>query len=647
MPNNKIKIKEGKSSLSEFVRRQLPTDEEAEKFEEYVEAEAKEEHIKDSLAEIYQDDDGKMVDVKKLEVKKHRGFVFRFLTMIFCTFIIAGGVYLGYYYFYLAAGKGQPPVELAIQAPAEVIAGQEFFYTVNYKNNDYVEIKNLELRLTLPESFIFLESQPEANQKNNLWQIEKLGAHRSDTIKIKGKIIAEDLTSHQLAAELVYQPANFSSEFKKSTSFTTMVNGLGINFNIISSSSVLVGQENELTIKYQAQEENYLNNFRLTLEPLENLEIIKQTSSATTSGQQVLPANVWQINKIGLSAEELKIKFKISQKKTNQQELALKFESPIEQDNQPRYFLFYKKIISFEVVKSNLNLTLIINGSQADQGIDFGQVLNCSIVFANKEENPLKDLVIMAVLESDFLDWESLADKNYGKVSASTISWSKADIPLIAELALDQEGVIDFSIKVKPAEEIDLAKNYQVKSYIQHSVEAQSSGQDNRSNTIINKINSDLKLEEKVRYFNQDNLAVGFGPLPPKVGETTSFKVYWTIKNNLHELNNLTVWVNLPAEVKWDDKNRVSAGSLDYDSANHQVKWQIGRLPITVYQTQAEFNLSLTPTEADRNKIMVILPGSRVSAFDSQTNAEISKTLPAKTTRLEDDEIANIDGLVQ
>lgn len=47
---------------------------------------------------------------------------------------------------------------------------------------------------------------------------------------------------------------------------------------------------------------------------------------------------------------------------------------------------------------------------------------------------------------------------------------------------------------------------------------------DNKSNVIKNLINSDLSLSEKILYFNEDNVPVGSGPLPPKVGEKLVLK---------------------------------------------------------------------------------------------------------------------------
>ena len=70
-------------------------------------------------------------------------------------------------------------------------------------------------------------------------------------------------------------------------------------------------------------------------------------------------------------------------------------------------------------------------------------------------------------------------------------------------------------------------------------------------------------------------------------------------------------------------------------------------MPISFSNPQAQFNIKITPNENDRNKIMVLLPKTKIIAQDSRTNAEITKTITAKTTRLEDDPMISSDGLIK
>ncbi|MBU0722185.1 hypothetical protein KKA93_01880 [Patescibacteria group bacterium] len=660
--NNKIKIKQNSSSLSEFVQRPIASDEEVEAFDEYAENEAKEEEIKNSLIKIYQDDQGNRVDVKKMIIKAKRGLLFNLFTFLIVLFVFGGAIYGAYNYIYLKIINNKATVTLEFNANKEVVAGEEFYYDLNYKNEDNVDMTKIEIKITYPDNFIFLNSEPEPSRNNNIWEITSLDAHRSDVIRIKGKLAGPSDSSNIILADIIYTPKNFSSEFKKSTSLETKINDIGLDFSFNNSSGALINETNEIAVKFKAKTESYISNLRLNVEHPEEAEIISlelanqdnASSSAVKAGApaglivQSSGPDIWFLSNFGKNENEFKIKFKIKEKKQPNINLKLKFELPEQTLNlPPKYHLFYEKDLVYDVIKSDLNINLIINGSPFDQGVDFGQTLNYSINYANKGDTAMKDVIIMAILESDFINWQTLNDQNNGKISGNTISWSKQEIPALAELPSGAEAVMDFSLKLKTQAEIDLSKTYQVKSYVQYSIESKNVSLDNQSNAVINKINSDLNLSEQVRYFNDDNIAVGSGPLPPKVGQATSLKVYWAINNNLHELNDLRISVTLPANIAWDNKNRASVGSLDYDSQTNQVVWQIGRLPVTVFKADAEFNISISPGESDRNKIMIILPGTNVAAIDSETNTQINKTLKAKNTMLEDDNMASGDGIIQ
>ena len=158
-----------------------------------------------------------------------------------------------------------------------------------------------------------------------------------------------------------------------------------------------------------------------------------------------------------------------------------------------------------------------------------------------------------------------------------------------------------------------------------------------------------MNFKEQVRYFDKDNVPVGTGPLPPKVGQTTNLRVYWNLTNDLHELNDATVTYNLPEGVSFADNARTSMGNVAYDSASNKITWNIGLLPLAVYTASAEFSIAITPTAADLNKIMVLSNGSVAAAVDGETQATITKNTKPQTSKLDDDDIAglNNDGRVQ
>ena len=327
--------------------------------------------------------------------------------------------------------------------------------------------------------------------------------------------------------------------------------------------------------------------------------------------------------------------------------LSLRLETAVND----RHYLIDSRDLDFQLINSKLNLLLKINDSNADSGVTAGQVLNYQLSYANQGDSTLKDVRLVASLQGNWLDWSSLKDKEQGQVSGQTIICSKKELPELALLKPGTSGTINFSIKLKDWDNGNKADSGQITSYTYYQV-----GEDNllskpsdnqKSNTIINQLNSDFSFQETVVYFNEDNIAVGSGPLPLVVGETTNLKVYWQLKNSLHDLRDITMVADLPDYVTWAGKDNVPAGQIRYDQDQHQVVWRLDRLPANDEAMIGQFNIGITPRANQQNKIIILLPGSTATAIDNATQGNLEVTGPAKTSRLEDDQIVQTDGLVK
>jgi len=659
------------SSLNEFTQVNLPSDEneeELKKVADVVEEEAVEDdgeeyfgpeneaEIEESLNEIYQDDDGKMVDVKKFKVLKKRGFFFWFFVSIFVGGVFGSAGYYAYDKFIVNQGLNATAIDFTIETKSEVTVGEEFFYTINYGNpSNTINLKNVVVSVIFPDNFVFIDSFPVASDNNVRWDIGDVKTGANGKIKIKGIMIGEEGKSGIVTAKMDYVPENFSSEFKKETMAMTQIKDIGMNIDVDYSSNVLVDEENDLTIRFSARDNNFINNFRISQEVNKNMEIIETKKSSTNdelAKYSTIRPGVWQVDEVVPQEKIIPIKFKFIKKDIGEETVILNFEKLV---GESRYVKFFSKEMKFSVIKSDLNLTTIINGKKDDQGVNFGDALNYSLVYKNGGETEMKDVVLMAVLDGDFLDWTTLSDEAKGKVRGNMIIWTKAEIPELASIAPDKDGTIDFSIKLMDldVEKLTADKTYAITSYAQFAVGEQAGNADankkseNKSNVIVNKINSNLKLTEQVRYFNSDNVPVGSGPNPPKVGQETSYKVYWNLSNSLHELGDVKVTVKLPDYVTYANKANFNVGSLDYNEATREVTWTISRLPELAMESNAEFSISIKPTEDDRNRIMILLAGSTITANDNETKSSLTQTTKAETTKLEDDDIAGGDGIVE
>ncbi|HBA36457.1 TPA: hypothetical protein DCZ15_01120 [Candidatus Falkowbacteria bacterium] len=649
--------REPASGLSSFVERPVPTDREVANFERVVKREVRDRDIDSDLSEVYSNKKGQRVDVSKMNIKKRPSFFRKFLRRLLGVALLAAVAYFAYSYFFNQGGDISA-LDLKIKAPEKVLAGEEFSYVIDYHNPTKYVLSRLRLEIQYPENFIFAGASIEPTSGAYGWSLPDMDPGANASLTVTGRLIGQTDSVNVVSARLSYLPGSFTSQFKKEASAATAISGLGFRVDLDYSGTAFLNQDNEMTLIFSDVQDNRLGDFNITFSlPAEaNAAVVTEEAAASSTAETAPPVTAtskkigvtktggtsWQVSGLTqeLGRQQVPLVYRIKQKSDN---LAVKVRLEKKLDDGQAY-VFWEKTISPELVASDLNLTLFLNGSKNDGAVTFGQPLNYSLTYSNRGDSAYKDVVIMAALSGEFLNWSSLQDEGQGQVQNKSILWTKNEIPELAEIKPGQEGAINFRLDLQPFRDSDFGKKLEVISYGQYSMNNQAiKGQDNKSNTIISRINSDLKLSERILYFNDDNLPVGSGSLPPRVGEKTSVRVYWVVENNLHELADTRVVFNLPSYVSWDEKNNTNVGSLYYDAAGRQVIWEIGRLPVSVYRADAEFNISIAPTEADRDKILVLSPGSTVSATDTETKDVITLKTAPKTTKLEDDEIAGLN----
>ncbi len=144
-----------------------------------------------------------------------------------------------------------------------------------------------------------------------------------------------------------------------------------------------------------------------------------------------------------------------------------------------------------------------------------------------------------------------------------------------------------------------------------------------------------------------DNEPLGSGPLPPTVGETTSYRIEWNIENSGHDLENVEVSTILPQDVVWTDQSQTAIGELTFNQTTRQVSWKISKLPTSVPNPDAWFNVSISPSEQDVGTFVKLTNPTAFEAKDQVTEDNISDTKDILTTEIPLDSFAKGKGIVK
>ncbi|MDD2353805.1 MAG: hypothetical protein PHH52_02095 [Patescibacteria group bacterium] len=622
------------SSLSAFIKRPVPTHSEVSDFEDVIEKEVRHQEIDANLSEIYKDKKGGLIDVKKMKIKKKNAWfirLFKKALLLAIILVLANLIYA----FFFSGDSNVEAVRLEIKAPEQVMAGEEFSYIIIYENPTKYPISKIKLELNYPDNFIFSNSSVEPNNFNNSFNLPSLQAGEEAQLVVKGNLIGKIDSVNVISSTLRYVPGNFSSEFKKEGSAATVIQGFGFDVNLDYPDLVFIGQTSDVTLSFSPQEKvGYLSEAILEFSPTQGAEISLKEEGDYGDAIIKQGENIYLINLPILGDKKIEFKYKV-----NSDEGSVGLPLILKQKIADTSYIFYSKILEIEAVKSDLNLSLFLNGEKADQAVSFGDTLNYTLNYANRGESAYKNAVITAVLDGELFDLSSLNLSVPGDIRSNQIIWNEQDIAGLQEIKPGDEGEISFSVKIKEYSTTSSLSNAQVSVYSQYGADA-NSDKEQRSNIIISPLNSNLKLTEEIRYFDVNNMPVGTGPLPPEVGSISSFRVYWKLANNLHELRETKISLVLPDYINYVKTDSVAVGDLYFDDSSREVVWDLGRLPASVSLTDASFTISLAPQESDRDKILVISSGAKVSAIDTITREKIESKAGPKTTKLEDDDIA-------
>ncbi len=565
------------------------------------------------------------------------------ISALIFLFIIAAASIFGFIVFNKRKQFAEDKIKISIIGPDETQIGEEVTYLINYENEGQVALKDVKLFVRMPKGFSLTEQVPET--ENSTWNFDKIKINESGQIKIKGKLITQVDTTQKINATISYNPENFNSEFSKIETHSTQVLPLELEALITNPQNAIPGQKFNLTLSYS-------NPTEIDYEKL----IIKLVSPADFSIIQSQPKsenNEWVIENIKAD--------------NNEQEITVEgiFSEDIDlatiEKNQPFEFQilypgefdqnFVQKSEQFTIELSDQELLayLIINGKTENSNTSYGENINCTAVIKNTSDQDVEDAGLIANITEwplEVLDWKN-SDLSGGDLEdteeGSQISWN------ISNLNAYSENVIEFSIPIKKLAALQDFSNeslaeQNIKLYLQLTINEEEPTID--SSTIEIKLNTDIALGIKALYYDQDGNEIGSGPLPPQANEKTTYKIFWDISNNLHEITDVKIKATLADKVSWSGNEQITTGQINYNSDTNQITWEINRLPQSVNEAHTNFELSLEPTNDDIGKLMKLTENTSLEAKDSITGDSLIISLNPISTNLEFDEEGKEKGVI-
>ncbi|MFA5945615.1 MAG: hypothetical protein WC802_01740 [Patescibacteria group bacterium] len=552
------------------------------------------------------------------------------------TVLVLGGLYL--------SSKGLlfnhtfVPLVLAVEVPQKLKSGEAVTISIPYENPQSVPIASLEINVNLPVGFRVTKSIPEpTDSAEMIYKLGSVNAHDKGVITIDGLWLTSTPSTSGVQAIASYKPANFDSDFSQIASANVETTDSVLTTKMEGPDTAAPGAPISYSVTVTNTGTTIVSGATLDLTLPVGFSVSKSTPAFAPGDLprwllgDLKPAGEAKVSVLGVYASDVNGSSGVS---------AVISLSSTATASQPVHLLTQAETsVSTNVSGGNIRLSLVANGLTGDVTVEPGKDLRLGFRLENTGTMPIIDAVVLLDFQPD---------------KGVPIVWAKASLD---GGVMTKDGILFDAKKigiVNPNEKKTFNLSFPIKAELT-ATDAQSfsavarattAGSTILSTPVNAKVNATVAFAGTAHYYSTDGAAIGTGPMPPQVGQATSYEVMWTVTHGLHALENLAVTAVLPTGVTFSAQQAADAGAVTFDEATRTVHWDVSAITAGASALHAKFYVTATPEASDAGKLMKLLGSSSLRVTDSDTQARIDRDLDPMTTELPLDTFAVGKGIV-
>ncbi len=572
-----------------------------------------------------------------LQRAKQWGKIIRFSGSLLLVIFLAVWAVVALLWYRSRVTVTEEQVSIRIEAPAEFTAGEEIIYKIIYKNDSRVAWQNVELVVAPPRGFIYRGSNQavEVSGKNVIWRPGDLTSDQGGELHVRGQLIGEQNETATFKTDIIVTPINFpSGRFVKSAVMATTITALPLEVALDIPRDAASGERVRAGIHVRNLSNNVLGDIYLRLKPADGVELDTEDPEFT-SGYFSVPGE-WRITTLNsLESKEFDFVFYLTGQPGETR--IVDVEAGIRQNDED--FTQRKLTHVVAVSASEVLVEQRYNGETGPLVITAGQTVNGEVIYSNVGTVGLKGVIVKVSFEGIGFDPATLELSGGAYSSADqTITWSAATVPELAVVQPQQAGVIKYKFKTLeasryPAMGVGSKNNIIVSMATVDSPDIPTpAGGEKKvvSSRAVLSLRTDLSLGVDA-FYDDGRLGIkSTGPVPPEVGQTTSYTVRFRVGSSLNDVSDMRLTAVLPDGIRYTGQSYKTGGDMTFSDRTGELVWSLplveGGVGRTKPPQELHVQVSITPGEDLRGAAVAFLNQAALVATDQFVDESINET---------------------
>ncbi|HRZ30321.1 MAG TPA: hypothetical protein P5274_01470 [Candidatus Paceibacterota bacterium] len=547
-------------------------------------------------------------------------------------FFLATAAVAFYVLFYSTNIVSASNIDLEVKGPTQLQSGEELTLETTVRNRNKVTLRDVSLTITYPPGTV---DPLEANKDLLLWResLADLDPGQSVMIGSRAIIYGAQNSNQQMVLKIEYHIPDSNAVFTKEVTYQVLIGSGTLDLTYDLPAEINSGKSFTSYLKITSNAKSVLRQVALKIDYPTGFNFQSADPEPLTG------KNIWYLGDLapGVSRD-----FEITGNLTGSSEEIKSFKVTVgldksggEGDISTEYGSLFKTV---DLKKDFVSVSLDFNNKTF---LSPGERLDGTIRWRNNLADKVTNGSLELIFAGGAVDNRSVGSSNgfYNSLTKSII-WDKSTLTSLGLMDPGGGGSVTFNLSVLSLERLPSGAIPPVDLHLIFRGTRITS--DQQSESIVSEAKSSFKIGTLAKFTAGSAYSVGpfrnTGPLPPKVGEETTYTVTWSVFNSTNQIKQGRVVSKLPLYVKWLSATSPLDEKVIYDRNNNEIIWDLGTIEPgadnELPTREASFQISITPSLSQVGNPVELVKDISFVGSDALTGDKINLSAPNLNTRL-------------